>query len=247
MGAGALVVAGGDGTLHHALEEAVRMAVPVYHVPMGTENLFARQFGMSRKEHMLRRVLGEPRTVKVDVGDCNGRLFALMCSVGPDAAVIHRLSAGRRGSISRWSYLPPMLKELGRPPARVWAALDGETVVDGLRGVLVVANSRQYALRTDPAINASMTDGLLDLVFLPVEGSWRAMLWLVRSRLGIHLGAKGCVYATGRHVRVETDDEGPPEFVQVDGEAFGTLGSGPGAVGALEITVRPGALRVLVP
>ena len=46
-GAAALIIAGGDGTLHHSAPAAMRAGVPVYHFPLGTENLFARQFRMN--------------------------------------------------------------------------------------------------------------------------------------------------------------------------------------------------------
>src|SRR5262245_9372375 len=48
-GAGALVLAGGDGTVHRAASDAITSAVPIYHVPCGNENLFAREFGMDRR------------------------------------------------------------------------------------------------------------------------------------------------------------------------------------------------------
>jgi len=38
-----LLIAGGDGTLHHSLPAVLRHNVPIYHIALGTENLFARQ------------------------------------------------------------------------------------------------------------------------------------------------------------------------------------------------------------
>ncbi|MFM7134381.1 MAG: diacylglycerol/lipid kinase family protein, partial [Planctomycetota bacterium] len=47
-GAEALVVVGGDGAVRLSASEAARAGVPLWHAPTGTENLFARAFGMSR-------------------------------------------------------------------------------------------------------------------------------------------------------------------------------------------------------
>src|SRR5678815_1398252 len=92
--------------------------------------------------------------------------FVLMCSLGPDASVMRRLDEARRGPISHLSYIRPILAELRDPCLpRVTIEVDGKRVVDGQTGMVVIANSRQYAIRIDPAYKASMTDGLLDMVF----------------------------------------------------------------------------------
>jgi diacylglycerol kinase (ATP) len=247
--AGLLVVAGGDGTLHAVLSHAIASRVPVYHAPMGTENLFARQFGMSRSPGAIAAAASGAKVLDVDaawatVTDARGPRerfpFALMFSLGPDAGVIHRLDSVRRGPISHASYVMPIAREVLSPwLPRVTVEVDGQRVVDAQRGLVVVANSRQYAMRIDPAMNASMTDGLLDAVFFPASGGLAAGAWMVRARMRSHVAA--AVYVTGRRVMVRTDDASPR--FQMDGEAG--RAAGPGLT--IEAQVQPGALRVLVP
>src|SRR5688572_23208515 len=45
-GTDALLVAGGDGAVRMAAGSASRANTPIYHLACGTENLFAREFGM---------------------------------------------------------------------------------------------------------------------------------------------------------------------------------------------------------
>ncbi len=181
--AGALVVVGGDGAVRLAAEPAIRTQTPLYHFPSGTENLFSREFGMDRRVQTLLRALerNEPRLV--DVGVVNGRTFLLMVSVGYDAEVVHDL-AGRRGSsISHWSYLGPSIRQLRSwRPSRLAVTVDGERIDLGRQGAVVVANSRQYAWRLDPAQRAVMSDGLLDVLFF----RWRPKpsLWHGSSSAG---------------------------------------------------------------
>lgn len=94
-----LVIVGGDGTVHACLTAAVQAAIPVYHAPTGTENLFAREFSMDHSADRLLRAIQRRRVVHADVGDADGRLFVLMVSVGLDASVLHRLAASRNGPI----------------------------------------------------------------------------------------------------------------------------------------------------
>jgi diacylglycerol kinase family enzyme len=249
-GAGAVVVAGGDGTLHHAaaqLVEAIRAGEldeppGLYHVPLGTENLFARQFGMTGDPDRLHRALSAGKTVAIDVGICNGRAFVLMCGIGPDAGVLARLNAGaskngRRGPISHRSYLGPILAELlTMQTPTLTVSVDGAPVVAGRRGLLIVGNSRQYAMRFDPAVKASMSDGLLDAVFMPAR--WRVSMigWALAARLGCHTRLGSLVYRTGTRIEVSTGGRATP--YQLDGEAFASID------GVFSITIMPGALRV---
>lgn len=243
-----LAVIGGDGTIHHALPDVLARGTPIYHVPLGTENLFARQFGMDADVERLAAAVRRAEVTRVDVGVCNGVPFVLMCSMGPDANVVHRLAKVRRGRITHFSYLAPGIAEFFRPGIpRLRIEVDGRTVVDGRRGLVVIANSRQYAMRVDPAARASMTDGLLDAVFFPCSTSLGVLAWAMWARQGRHLSSRALVYATGTRVKAESLEPGG-SLHQIDGEP----GSGASAgesdrVPALDCEVRPGALRVLIP
>ncbi len=255
QGADVLVVAGGDGTVHHALGAIVEGRVPVYHVPLGTENLFARHFGMTREAGDLVGVLArfDPCVECVDVArtswDSHSRLFGIMASIGPDASVVARLAAVRRGGISHLSYVGPIVAELFGsylPRLSVW--VDGREVVQSLRGMLVVANSPEYALGVNPARDASMRDGFLDVVFMPAESAVGVGVWLARCAAKMQFEGdsrcEGSVGTRGKSVRVEFEDDvgGGGRVMQVDGESLGL-----GGARTIEFDVLPQALRVLVP
>jgi diacylglycerol kinase (ATP) len=242
-----LIVAGGDGTLHHALPAVVGSGAAVYHLAMGTENLFAREFGMDGVIGTLERAVERWRVVDVDVGMVGlGAFgvpspFVLMCSVGPDASVIRRIHETRSGPIRRSTYLGPMAVELlaARLP-RLTIDVDGRRAVEDRRGMVVVANSRQYARRVDPAHRASMTDGLLDMAFFPCASGPGAAVHLARALL--RRPAPSVVYRQGREVAIVSQGPRPPDL-QVDGEYRRVMG----APLELRATVRPGAMRVLAP
>lgn len=260
-----VVVVGGDGTVHHAARRLIGAPAAIYHVPTGTENLFARQFGMTRDASVLLRAIErcEVRCVDVattrglGVGDSAGRsghggaedsvragpdgAFLLMLSIGPDAGVVQRLAAARTGSIGHWSYAWPIVKEVVRPSLpRLTVDVDGKRVVDGRSGLLIVANSREYGARLDPAFLASITDGVLDVVFLPAGSSASVVAWAARARAKVHRRSSRLVYETGREVRVTCESAAMP--YQIDGEFGGVVGGA-----GMMVSVVPGALRVLCP
>jgi diacylglycerol kinase (ATP) len=246
-GADLLVVAGGDGTLHSTLPALIGSGIPVYHLAMGTENLFAREFRMDRTPETLDRAIRAWKTVDVDAAalsfaDGGVNPFVLMASIGPDAEVIRRLDAARRGPISHLSYVRPILAEVISPTIpRLTIEVDGEALVQDKPGIVVVANSRQYAMRIDPAFEASMTDGRLDVVFVPAGTRLHLPVWGVLTRMRLHRRA-GAPYHRGKNVRVTCSDQEPA--YQLDGEC-GRRAITPGTT--LDFSVRERALRVLTP
>jgi diacylglycerol kinase (ATP) len=269
---GAVIVAGGDGTLHHALPSLLGSPAPVYHFPLGTENLFAREFGMRASVPAVLAALAAGRTRLIDAGEAGvhgrARAFSLMVGLGPCAGVIRRLSAARNGPISHLSYVGPVLAELARPfiPTLTIEA-DGRRVVEARRGWAIVANMRQFAMRLDPAADADPADGHLDLIFLPCEGGMGALWWTLRARARRLAGGEGVVLTRAREVVVRGEHDSPA--FQMDGEEGGSLdgprrdddrsavdsqaggrwGPSPHPGGRFEIgvRVRPGCLRVLMP
>lgn len=241
--ADAAVVFGGDGTLHGLLPALRESKVAVYHAPLGTENLFAREFGGKPDPIAIARAVGADRVRAVDLGLLNGtgkaRPFAIMVSLGPDAGVIHRLHASRRGAITHAAYVLPTLAEVLRPSLPpVTIHVDGREVVSATPGITVVANLRQYGLRIDPAAEADGSDGLLDVVFMPCATGLGALARTLAARLRRH--ASSVVRGRGSSVRVRSER---PGYAQADGEVL--------AIGHdgfdLRLGVDPAALRVILP
>ncbi len=254
LDAEALIVVGGDGTLHRALPLVLRLDIAVYHVPLGTENLIPREFGFRIEPDAIVRAVDAWEIRRVDLGFCGDTPFAIMASVGFDANVIHRMHTDRNARIRRTTYLLPILAELlhGESP-RVSILADGEALVDNKAGVVIVANCRQYGFRFDPAPQASMTDGLLDVVFMPAANRRQLVAWGVRARLGRLPRSRAIVCRPARVIEIEIDR--PEAAYQMDGEAYRVEGSSMATAGGenspaksrLDFSVRAGALAMLMP
>jgi diacylglycerol kinase family enzyme len=239
----AVVVAGGDGAIRQVAETLVGTLVPVYHVPGGTENLFARAFGMDGEPTRLVAALERMDVASIDTGTAGGIRFVLMVSVGLDAEVIHDLAARRGASIRHLSYVGPIARQLRRwTPPVLTVDVDGRTIAADRPGVVVVANCRQYGGRLDPAPRALLDDGLLDIVWFPAAGRRELAAWAIACRRGRHLRDPRLVSARGRNIRL---DSTLPFRVQLDGDparwAEGDVRT------ELTIEVDPASLRVLRP
>jgi len=235
-----LVVAGGDGTIHRSLPALIASRAALYHLPLGTENLFAREFSMGGLARLADSLLA-PRFSPIDLMRVRASGIdepaAIMASVGPDAAVLARLSKRRRGPIHRLTYLPHILSELiGPPVAPLTIEVDGALAVDSRQGMAVVANCAMYALGLNPAPDANPADALLDLAF--IEGAHPMTLLPRLARAG--RAAESALRLRGRQIRITA---GPGARWQADGESF------PDSTNGLDLTigVLPGAIRLLRP
>jgi diacylglycerol kinase family enzyme len=182
--------------------------------------------------------------------------FLLMCGVGPDAGVIERLTALRKKAIGHMAYVEPVAREILSPRLpRLTVEVDGARVVDGRHGMLIVANCRQYGARLDPAERASMTDGKLDVVFMPCRTSLGAVWWCVRLKMGLRGSGRG--YWQGREVVVKAIgaavyqlDGDAPRWQLARGAAQTRRTHLPGGAMDglnLKLSLRPGVLGVLTP
>jgi diacylglycerol kinase (ATP) len=244
-----LVAAGGDGTVAALVNE--RPSVPITVLRAGTENLFARHFGMSSRPDRVAETVMGGRMARIDLGLTGDRRFALMAGIGFDADVVtrhHLARVGRAGvarATHRAAYVEPVLRssfEYRFPPLTV-------TIVDpGREESLVgstafVFNLPRYALGLPIAPAAQGDDGWLDLVLFRDAGPLNALRYLWMVFRGDHLNQPGVFHRHVRRAVVSCAEEVP---VQLDGDPGGTVAPGDGAPPWV-VEVLPRAIDVLVP
>ncbi len=216
----AVVVVGGDGTLRQVSSVLVNTNIPIYHAASGTENLFAKSMNTNNitPENVIDAVCHHS-VIVIDTATANNNFMLLMASVGFDASVVADLASNRGSSITHFSYVIPIIKQLLKwNPPLISIEVDGDQLVDDKIGWAVVANSKQYARGLNPARNAKITDGNLDVVFLPVKGRFSLFNWIRWMRRGTHLHHPDAIYSTGKKITVKTKE---PSTWQIDGDAIG--------------------------
>jgi len=229
-----LVAAGGDGTVDDLLNR--HPGWPLAILPLGTENLLARGLGISPSGRDLAQLIAGGRQQTIDLGIAGVRRFALMASIGFDAEVIHRVHAGRTGTITHLSYLQPIwaaLRTYQHPRLKVW--LDDELQAREAR-LAVVVNYPMYALNLPMARAARADDGWLEVRLFQRGSAFQILRYFCTLVFGRHEQLADVISIRARRVRIECDDAAP---VQLDGDPHGTT--------PVEIQIIPGALRVFAP
>lgn len=263
----AVVIVGGDGTVHHALAALTSAksgrGVPTLIAPLGTENVVAKELGLTAH---VDRVLGALEAFARGVPPMRSDLgvvhhpsgqdptpFALMLTTGPDAAVLHRVARQRVGTTRKVDYVVPTIARALRPRVgRLSVTVDGQRLADHRRGCLIVAVGPRYPLRLDLARNASRTDGLLDALFLPASTTASLVGWAGMARVGLHVRHPQARYAQGTRIELTLHEHGHDnrpeagtmEALQIDGEIERVACDD---AGTMIIETMPSALPLILP
>lgn len=111
---GAVVAAGGDGTLNAVAHAVLPAGLPFGVLPQGTFNYFSRTHGIASDTEKAARALLRARPAPVQVGMVNDRLFLVNASVGLYPQLLQDREAykqrfGRRRWVAVWSALVTLL------------------------------------------------------------------------------------------------------------------------------------------
>lgn len=241
QGAEVVVAFGGDGTVSAVADALDGTGALLGILPGGTANVFARELGVPLSLEAAAKLLAGPYDVRtvdlgtVRFGDGTSRSFILRASVGLEAVAVEAAPREEKEKLGELAYVISALRQLPNPPLARYELRNeaGECVeTDGLFAVLansghIGAGEAMYA----PGIG--IDDGLLDGLIAPA-----AVQELVTAAAAALRGGEADVveHLRGRTLSLRCD---PPQRVTVDGEPLGET--------PVTVSVRPGAVRVLVP
>jgi diacylglycerol kinase (ATP) len=233
----ALVVCGGDGTVHLALQQLVGTSVALGIVPVGSGDDIARALGLPRGEvaTTAEAVIADRRRL-IDVAeavpdDGQRRWFLGVMSAGFDSMVNERAN---RMSFppGQAKYLAAIVAELGVfHPVAYRLELDG--VPEEADGMLVaVGNAVSYGGGMKVCPSAVIDDGELSVMFLGKVSKPTFLRVFPRVFTGTHVTHPAVTERSARTVRIE----GPGQIAYADGERIAPL--------PVTVTVSPLALSV---
>ncbi len=241
-----IVASGGDGTVNEVVNGLATVRgglgqAQLGILPLGTMNVFARELDipLSPRRAWETVRLGQARAVdlplakvQTDAGPAE-RCFVQMAGAGLDADAVGGVSIALKKKIGPLAYLFSTLAALKAKPPRLTATWAGGSA----RGEwMCVGNGRFFGGPVVLFPDAKLSDGRLDLCVFPRinPGS------VSRGVTSMALGQIGDWPGAEHHRMSELTIDGPAGTrVQADGEFIGTL--------PVTITLRPRALRVLVP
>jgi YegS/Rv2252/BmrU family lipid kinase len=243
LGYRAVCVVGGDGTLAEVAAGLSGTSTPLGIIPRGTANQVAHNLRIPTDVEEAIEVAVHGQVRALDLGQVNGRAFALLAGAGFDAAM---MAAATRELKERWgfgAYIYAAVKEaLTATPTRFRITADERSLeVDAVS--VMVANVGElfsgfipFRIPLTPKPMDSWQDGKLEVVVLAPRKvpEFATILWKAAHRqFG---GDDRLIHFQASSITIDAE---PPIAVQIDGDPAGTT---PMAVSAV-----PSALKVLVP
>jgi diacylglycerol kinase (ATP) len=240
-GVDTVVVVGGDGALHDVLPVVVGRDVTVGLLPAGTGNDTARSLDIPVKNPgAATRVLLGGHTRDIDLMQTDSakgkgdEYVVTVVASGFDSKVNERANA-MTWPHGNMRYNISILAELREfEPLLFDITLDGETV-DREAMLVAVGNGPSFGGGLRICEGASMDDGLLDVVVINPLSKPKLLRVFPKLYRGTHV----TIPEFERHLVREVTLSSPGIVAYGDGERLGPL--------PMTTTVRPGALRVLVP
>jgi diacylglycerol kinase (ATP) len=261
----AVVIFGGDGTVHRHLASLVKLGLPVLVVPAGSGNDFARALGLRTRSDSRtawqKFAKGDENTRKIDLGviaqlgssfsaispaasDPLTKYFCCVAGCGLDAEVARRANQLPRWLRGHGGYamsLPGTLAKFAAFRLKL-SRSDADRDVNFVAGkeqltaLVACANTPVYGGGMKIAPHARLDDGQLDICHIADVDKLKLLGLFPTIYFGQHLGLEEVNYFQTRRLRLETDH---PVDVYADGEYVCQT--------PVEISVEPAALTVIVP
>jgi len=209
---------GGDGLLHTILQIVVPQQIPFTVIPAGTGNDFVRTLGwdLEQVDHQLDQVISTAPTA-IDLGLADGEWFGAILSTGFDSIVNEKANALKwpKGVMK---YNAAIALELPRfKPQRYDITLDNR-VIQTEAMLIAVSNGRSYGGGMLVCPNASIQDGLFDVMVLHPISKIEFAKVFPRVFAGTHINHPAVEIIRSKRVRIES-----AAVAYADGERIGPL------------------------
>jgi diacylglycerol kinase (ATP) len=213
-----VIVVGGDGMVHLAVQELASSKIPLALVPAGTGNDFARSLGHNLEkplENLKVALLSSPEAV--DLGVVNDKFFAEILSTGFDSIVNERANSFKRIK-GRMKYNIAILLVLSTfKPKTYRFRIDGITF-ESKAMLIAVSNGQSYGAGMRITPDASINDGQFDVMILGPVSRFEFLRVFPKVFTGKHVSHPAVKILKGKEVDIDSD-----AVAYADGERIGDL------------------------
>ena len=226
-----VVVIGGDGTLHLAVNALMTSSCSIALIPDGTGNDFARGFACQQQAWY--EAIFNSRTKLIDIGQINQRYFVNVAGIGFDAEVVVELN--KAGHFSSFGYTWQGIKQLFSFQAQPLQGKFNGKALSYSNLATIFANHHYFGGGLKIAPQAKLNDGQLDCYCMPAGGLLKNLISFLYLLLVKHHRLQALEYT--RLTSAEVTTKGL--VIEADGEFVGFTPA--------KVKVHKQALRFHVP
>lgn len=232
----AVVLAGGDGTLHEAAPALADAGLPVGVLPCGTANDLARALRIPVELEGAAKVIVNGSIRPIDVGVVNGEMFFNVAHVGLGAELDDELHEDFKRRWGAMAYGVAAAKTIGKMRSfRVTVRANGQITTFRTQGV-TIGNGRYFGGSGIVAEDAEIDDGILRLFALRTSHPMQLVGIVARVFSGRHNRSPNVLSLQSTSFELETRR---PMRIRADGIIVGQTPA--------RFSVHPSVLRFFAP
>jgi YegS/Rv2252/BmrU family lipid kinase len=235
-GVDAILLLGGDGTVHNALPAIAETNLPSGFLPCGRGNDFARNIGLSLNLRKSCSFSSRPSIRQVDLPEINSIPFISIAYVGFDGEVNKLANEGKGYFGGKLGYIICVLRALRKfRPFEIEMTIDGRSIRERVM-MVTIANAPFYGGGMKIAPQAIMNDGVLDICIVKEISKSELLRQFPKVFKGTHITHPRIMMTSGRRVSLVSDE---PRQIFADGEYVGNLPA--------ECTIGNQSIQILFP
>ena len=175
-----IVICGGDGTISPVISSLLNIKINVGIIPMGSGNGLAFTAKIPRSVDKALEIIFAGKTGYVDAFLINGELSCMLCGIGLDAQVAYDFSLQKKRGLP--TYIRQTFKNfLSASPYHFELNIQNIQIkTDAF--FICIANSNQFGNNFTIAPEASLSDGLLDVIVVKKMSKPR-IIWSVFKQM----------------------------------------------------------------
>lgn len=233
-GVDVVVAVGGDGTVNEVARAIVHSDTALGIIPCGSGNGLARHLLLPLNVRKAIDVINRCEVRQLDYGIINDYPFFCTCGMGFDAFVSMKFAeAGKRGPIT---YVENVLREGLKYKPETYTIEDESGTLQYKAFLISCANASQYGNNAYIAPQASMSDGLMDVIIMePFDVFEAPQISIEMFSKTLDKNSKIKTFRT-RHLHIHRDK---PGVIHYDGD--------PVMTGAdIDVELKPKGINIIV-
>jgi diacylglycerol kinase (ATP) len=238
-----IVICGGDGSLRAAIAAVLNIKTNFGIIPLGSGNGLAFTAKIPRQIDKAFEIIFKGKNQCIDAFLINGTLGCMLCGIGLDAQVAHDFSLQKRRGLL--TYIKQSLKNFIYAKSYSFELKTDEANFKTDAYFICMANSNQFGNNFKIAPEASLTDGLLDIIVVKKMNKPK-IVWSVFNQMRSgkisnlkekDFHKKDILYFQTKRIEIINTEMAP---LHIDGDHVSTYKE-------LKMEILPSAFNLLVP
>ncbi|MEP7256358.1 MAG: YegS/Rv2252/BmrU family lipid kinase [Ferruginibacter sp.] len=175
-----IIVCGGDGTVNQIANATQGIHVNIGIIPMGSGNGLAFAAKIPKRVHKALEVIFSGKAEFIDSFYINKKFSCMLCGLGFDAQVAHDFARQQKRGLT--TYVKQSIKNFFAAKTYSFELSIADKIIHTDAFFISIANSNQFGNNFTIAPQASLHDGLLDIVVVNKMSKFR-MVWTVLKQI----------------------------------------------------------------